>query len=112
MLAGVIIGLAYNSMEEIVLTKLLPGLLLIVLVILPVLIPLQNNTWLIVWYNHYPTGILSTAMNVVEEDGKFGMLATLALKACLWMVVVGCAGYGFVWKNEDISNAMLAASGG
>lgn len=99
-LAGVIFGLAYNSMEEIVLTKLLPNLLLIILVILPVLIPLQNNIWLLTWYNHYPTGILSTAMNVVAKEGSFGMLAVLALKACLWMVVVGGVGYGLVWRKR------------
>ncbi|WP_391572549.1 hypothetical protein [Cohnella sp.] len=97
---GVIVGLTYNSMEEIVLTKLLPTLLIMVLVILPVLIPLQNNIRLLAWYKHYPTGLLSAAMNVVAEEGSFGVLAALALKACLWMAVVGGAGYGLVWRKQ------------
>ncbi|MFB9278771.1 hypothetical protein [Cohnella cellulosilytica] len=99
-LTGVIVGLAYNSMEEIVLTKWLPVLLLIILVVLPVLLPLQNNTALLAWYKHYPTGILSAAMNVVAEAGSFGMLAVLALKACIWMVVVGGVGCGIVWRER------------
>jgi len=99
--AGIIVGLMYNSMEEIVLTKMLPILILIILVILPVLIPLQSNTWYFAWYKHYPTGILSAAMNVIAEEGGFGALAALALKACLWMVAIGCVGCGLVRKERE-----------
>lgn len=100
--AGVIVGVIYNSMEEIVLTKWLPVSLLIILVFLPVFIPLQNNAGLLGWYQQYPTGILSAAMNIVTNKGSYIALMMLALKAGLWMIVISGISYLLICKKRRI----------
>lgn len=101
-LTGVLVGVAHHSVEEIFFTKWFTILLFILLIVLPVIIPFQDHPKLLVWYGRYPTGIVSEAMRIINSEESTRMLLIAACKACLWVIILSIACYGFIRKKGGI----------